>query len=164
MKILYWGASRSGKSMLAEERARELARGRQIGYIATYDGSYHDEEMRARVLLHRRRRGEEFVTIEESMEPSRVLEEGGIYLLDSFSMWIFNTLAREYEEVESMTKELFESSCDLILVADDTGGGLIPDDAQSRLFAERNAAMSALCARLCDEVVEVKLGMEFRLK
>ena len=104
------------------------------------------------------------MTIEESMEPSRVLEEGGIYLLDSFSMWIFNTLAREYEEVESMTKKLFESSCDLLLVADDTGGGLIPDDAQSRLFAERNATMSALCARLCDEVVEVKLGMEFRLK
>jgi len=164
MKILYWGASRSGKSMLAEERARELARGRQIGYIATYDGSYLDEEMRARVLLHRRRRGEEFVTIEESRDIANHIDSSQTYLIDCISMWILNTLDSDIDTLLGELKDISHRGANIIFVLNDVNSGIIPLDSQSRRYVDRSGLIGQELAKLCDSVYEVKLGLPIKLK
>ena len=52
MTILYYGGQKSGKSRLAETKALELAHGNKPYYVATYDNSYGDSEMHARIARH----------------------------------------------------------------------------------------------------------------
>ncbi|HEY3151053.1 MAG TPA: bifunctional adenosylcobinamide kinase/adenosylcobinamide-phosphate guanylyltransferase, partial [Candidatus Binatia bacterium] len=62
--ILVTGGARSGKSSYAERRAGEL--GRRRLYLATAEAK--DEEMALRIAEHQKRRGSEWVTIEEPIE------------------------------------------------------------------------------------------------
>ncbi len=67
MKILYFGGQKSGKSSLAEKKALEISTNKPY-YIATYDNSYDDKEMKKRVNRHKEQREEKFTTIEEAYD------------------------------------------------------------------------------------------------
>ncbi|WP_294895109.1 bifunctional adenosylcobinamide kinase/adenosylcobinamide-phosphate guanylyltransferase, partial [Sulfuricurvum sp. RIFOXYD12_FULL_44_77] len=46
----------------------------------------------------------------------------------------------------------------------DVGTGVIPNDPISRRFVDYSGVIGQELAHICDEVYEVKLGMEIRLK
>jgi len=56
MKTLYFGGQKSGKSLLAERKALSLSSNEKPYYIATYDNSYDDKEMKQKIKLHKKRR------------------------------------------------------------------------------------------------------------
>lgn len=56
MSILVTGGARSGKSGFAERLTKKLADPQQAVYVAT--GQAFDEEMKARIALHRQQREE----------------------------------------------------------------------------------------------------------
>lgn len=162
MKILYFGGQKSGKSSLAEKKALELCQ--KPFYIATYDNSFADGEMQKRVNLHQQKRDKNFITIEEAKNLSKVVREGEVYLIDCISMWILNTLSWSLEEVLNEINKLSLSKASLIFVLNSVGEGVIPADKISREFVDRSGIIGQKLASFCDEVYEVKFGLEIKLK
>jgi adenosylcobinamide kinase/adenosylcobinamide-phosphate guanylyltransferase len=70
---LVLGGSRSGKSEFAEKNGERS--GKNIIYIAT--AAVRDEEMAERVKLHRKRRPDNWVTVEVEIDVLGVLSRGG---------------------------------------------------------------------------------------
>jgi len=164
MKTLYHGGQKSGKSYLAEQKALSLASTTKPYYLATYDNSYHDVEMSERIALHQRQRDEKFVTIEETLHLSHQIQEGQTYLIDCMSMWLLNTMEWSIDEVLEEVDALCAKDANIVFVLNDVGSGVIPLDAMSRKYVDRSGILGQRLARHCDEVYEVKLGLENRLK
>ncbi len=164
MKILYYGGQKSGKSNLAEQKALSLSLDEKPHYIATYDNSYNDAEMKDRIGKHQKQRKENFVTIEEPRDLNRVIEPKKTYLIDCISMFILNTLEESEESVLQELENICSINTNIVFVLNDVSSGVIPLDAISRKFVDRSGIVGQLLAKLCDEVYEVKLGLEFRLK
>ena len=164
MKILYYGGQKSGKNLLAEQKALELSGGTKPYYIATYDDSYDDTEMQARIETHRKQRKERFLTIEEPLHPSRHIKAGGTYLIDCMSMWLLNTLKDPFEALEREVEALCTADAHIVFVLNDVSSGIIPIDAMSRTYVDRSGVIGQKLTALCDEVYEVKLGIAVKLK
>jgi len=164
MKILYYGGQKSGKSLLAEQKTLSLANNIKPYYIATYDNSYEDAEMAERIAKHQSQRQEAFHTVEETHHLSKVIEEGRTYLIDCMSMWLLNTLAWEEEQLFAELEALSAKEANIIFVLNDVSSGIIPIDSMSRKYVDRSGIIGQKLAAMCDEVYEVKLGLEIRLK
>jgi adenosylcobinamide kinase/adenosylcobinamide-phosphate guanylyltransferase len=96
--ILVTGGARSGKSKYAEQRAREL--GDRRVYVATAQA--RDDEMRERIAAHQKRRGSEWITVEEPVElTATLLAQRGrtdCALVDCLTLWLSNLLLRRDKE------------------------------------------------------------------
>jgi len=163
MKILYFGGQKSGKSSLAEAKALSLSTCKPT-YLATYDHSFGDDEMGMRIDKHRDSRGEEFITLEETRNLSRVMEPHQTYLVDCISMWILNRLDESEEALIEEIEALGRIEANIVFVLNDVGSGVIPNDPISRRYVDLSGIIGQTLARICDEVYEVKLGLEKRLK
>ena len=160
MKILYFGGQKSGKSSLAEQKALSLSQGKPT-YIATYHDSYKDSEMKERIAKHQAQRAEKFITIEEPKELAKVIKEG-TYLVDCVSMWILNN--PDEENLSRQLETLSHSSANIVFVLNEVTSGVIPMDKESRKFVDLTGIIGQKLATMCDEVYEVKFGLEVRLK
>jgi len=164
MKVLYYGGQKSGKSRLAEAKTLELSEEAKPYYLATYDNSYNDEEMAERIEIHKLQRQEQFHTIEESLELALVIQEKESYLIDCISMWILNTLEKPIEELFEELEALEKKEANMVFVLNNVSSGVIPFEKESRAFVDRTGIIGQKLASICDEVYEVKLGLERRLK
>jgi len=164
MKILYFGGQKSGKSKLAEAKTLALSQEKKPYYLATYNNGYQDKEMQDRLLKHQEQRANKFIPIEEPIRLSLVIEEKKTYLIDCISMWILNTLEKDIKRVLEEIESLFKKKSTIIFVLNDVNSGVIPLDSESRKFVDRSGIIGQKLASLCDEVYEVKLGMEIKLK
>jgi len=164
MKTLYHGGQKSGKSLLAEQKALSLAGEQKPYYIATYDNSYNDVEMAERIAVHQSQRKEQFSTIEETLHLSQHIQEGHTYLIDCMSMWLLNTMEWSMEALLEEVEMICSKEANIVFVLNDVGSGVIPLDAMSRKYVDRSGILGQRLAQLCDEVYEVKLGLENRLK
>ena len=163
MKILYFGGQKSGKSRLAEKKILEISKSKPY-YIATYDNSFSDIEMQRRVLEHQRDRSDRFITIEESKNLSSVIEDNRSYIIDCLSMWILNTIDRDLDYLIQEIEALSKKEADIVFVLNDVQSGVIPVDKISREYIDRSGIIGQRVAMICDEVYEVKLGLEVKLK
>ena len=164
MKTLYHGGQKSGKSYLAEQKALSLAGDASPYYIATYDNSYGDDEMQVRIGKHQAQRKERFITIEETTNLSAIIKEGHTYLIDCMSMWLLKTIDSKEYDILSTLDSLAQIEANIVFVLNDVGSGVIPLDTLSRKYVDRSGIIGQKLAQLCDEVYEVKLGLENRLK
>lgn len=163
MKILYFGGQKSGKSSLAEAKTLAIATD-QPTYLATYDHTYGDTEMGTRIDKHRQTRGENFITLEESRDLLRVIEPHRTYLVDCVSMWILNRMEESEEVLIAEIEALGAIDANIVFVLNDVSSGVIPSDPISRRYVDLSGIIGQALARICDEVYEVKLGLERRLK
>ena len=163
MKILYFGGQKSGKSTLGEAKTIELSDSKPF-YIATYDRNFDDKEMNTRVLKHKNQREERFITIEEPKNLVSKIEEGKTYLIDCISMWILNNIENSEEELISQLNELEKINANIVFVLNDVNSGVIPFDKESRKFVDLTGIIGQKLSSICDEVYEVKLGLQSRLK
>jgi len=167
--ILITGGARSGKSRYAEQRAGELG-GRRL-YIATAEAK--DEEMTRRVAEHKKRRGDEWVTIEEPLElASALLAQRGrtdCALVDCLTIWLSNLLLhRDVNFAEAKTGELLETlprlDFHLLLVTNEVGSGIVPDNALARQFRDLAGWANQKIAAAADEVVLTVAGTPMIVK
>ena len=90
--VLITGGARSGKSTFAEKLALESKK--KVIYLAT--ARVEDEEMRERVAAHKKRRPDNFRTVEEPEEPHLVFEKetgsGNLVLLDCLTLLVSNRI------------------------------------------------------------------------
>ena len=164
MKTLYYGGQKSGKSLLAEKKSLQLAYNTKPYYIATYDNSYYDNEMQSRIKKHQSQRKENFISIEEPKDLTKVIKNNNTYLIDCISMWILNHLEDDIDVLLAQLERIISVDAHIVMVLNDVGSGVIPMDVQSRKFVDYSGIVGQKLAQLCDEVYEVKLGLEMKLK
>lgn len=164
------GGARSGKSRLAERLAREYPA--PFGYLAT--GAAGDGEMAERIARHRERRGTEWQTMEEPLELCEVLRghDGyfGVVLVDCVTLWLTNLLLK-YErpepallEVNKLTAAFPTLETTLIVVSNEVGMGIVPENALARTFRDLAGEANELIAAAADEVFVTFSGLPLKLK
>ena len=169
MKELILGGVRSGKSRLAEVRAR--ASGLEVVYIATAIAA-GDEELEERIRQHRRRRPASWITVEEPLALGEALRVQAsprrCLLVECLTLWLTNLLLgapdRLGRERQSLIDALPRLAGDLILVSNETGWGVVPLGQLSRRFVDVSGELHQTVAALCDRVTLTVAGLPFPLK
>ncbi len=163
MKILYIGGQKSGKSSLAEKKILDISAQKPY-YIATYDNStYIDNEMLTRIKNHKKRREEHFITIEESIHLNNVIKSGENYIVECLSMWILNSLEKDIDYKQIIDK-ILKIDANIVFVLNDVSSGIIPMNKLSREYIDASGIIGQIVASKCDEVYQVTVGLENRLK
>jgi adenosylcobinamide kinase/adenosylcobinamide-phosphate guanylyltransferase len=164
--ILITGGARSGKSTRAEARAQGFA-GKPV-YIATAEG--FDHEMRERIAKHRARRGHEWIEHETPLELVAALnatDGGGARLVDCLTIWLSNLMHAERDwakEAAALVETLKAQHSSVVLVTNEVGSGIVPDNALAREFRDAAGILNQMMARAADEVELVVAGLPMRVK
>jgi adenosylcobinamide kinase/adenosylcobinamide-phosphate guanylyltransferase len=164
--ILITGGARSGKSMRAEARALACP-GRPV-YIATAEAL--DDEMVARIEKHRARRGNDWREQEVPLELVAALKAtdgSGARLVDCLTIWLSNLMhaGRDWErEAAKLADALGMLRSPVVLVSNEVGSGIVPDNALARQFRDAAGLLNQTIARVADEVEFVVAGLPMRLK
>ena len=164
MKIFYFGGQKSGKTKAGIKKALELSTNEKPYYVATYDNSFGDDSMQNRIDKHIVERKEDFITIEEPKDLTKIVEVNKTYLIDCVSMWLFNNLQNSEDSLKQQLQEICKIDANIIFILNDVSCGIIPFDKESRRFVDFSGLIGQELAKLCDEVYEVKYGLERRLK
>ena len=155
--VLYLGGARSGKSRLAVERA--AASGAPVTFIAT--GEAGDEEMAARIELHKRERPPEWATFEEPRDLAGALArvpDGDTALVDCLTLWVANG-GGEDSALDAATAR----SGLTIAVSNEVGLGIVPANAIARGYRDALGRVNAAWAAAADEAWFVVAGRTLRL-
>lgn len=176
MSILVTGGARSGKSGFAERLVLSLAD--QAVYVAT--GQAFDEEMKARIALHRKLREESggaWEILEEPLELPALLGRlsgGKAVLVDCLTLWLSNVLLavedqedrqeRVERELSRLERSVASFRGTLVLVTNEVGDGIVPEYPLGRLYRDLAGRMNALLARQCGQVFLVTAGIPVELK
>ena len=164
------GGARSGKSLHAETLAKtqHTASG-QLVYLAT--AQIFDEEMQARMDLHKQRRGPEWVLAEAPVDLVDTLRRfehpDNVILIDCLSVWMTNLIIGEHDVAahrDSLIAHLAIGISSLIFVASETGLGIVPDNALSRQFRDESGRLNQMVARASDDVFFVTAGIAQKIK
>lgn len=164
--ILVTGGARSGKSTRAEARACAFP-GKPV-YVATAEAL--DAEMRERIAKHRARRGSAWLERETPLELVAALVETdgqGARLVDCLTLWLSNLMHAERDwEKEAMllAETLGRQNSPVVLVTNEVGLGIVPDNALARRFRDAAGILNQMVARVADEVEFVVAGLPMRVK
>ncbi len=175
MKQLILGGARSGKSSLAEQLASDLANGNMpnaVGYIATANREYNDDEMNVRIVHHRQQRPSEWPTYEAPIKLSNTIlqasNECNLLLVDCLTLWLTNLLMAGEETFEqeksALLKILANTSTPIIMVSNEVGLGIVPLDKLSRRFVDEAGRLHQEIAKLCDRVIFTAAGLPMVMK
>ena len=163
-KIFYFGGQKSGKTKAGSKKALDLAQNSKPYYVATYDNSYGDISMNERINRHISERKDDFICIEEAKDLTKVVESNNTYLIDCVSMWLLNNLLKSEDELKQQLRTICKIDANIIFILNDVSCGVIPLDSESRKFVDFSGLLGQELSSLCDEVYEVKYGIERRLK
>ena len=163
-KIFYFGGQKSGKTKAGSKKALDLAQNSKPYYVATYDNSYGDISMNERINRHISERKDDFICIEEAKDLTKIIESNNTYLVDCVSMWLLNNLLKSEDELKQQLRTICKIDANIIFILNDVSCGVIPIDTESRKFVDFSGLLGQELASLCDEVYEVKYGIERRLK
>jgi adenosylcobinamide kinase/adenosylcobinamide-phosphate guanylyltransferase len=166
--VLVLGGARSGKTGFAERLA--MRSGSRPAYLATAQAL--DEEMRERVRTHKQQRGGAFATFEEPLDLSATLVTAArshdVILVDCLTLWITNMIVANQnvaEAVEDLGATLQGiSDTRVILVSNEVGLGIVPDNAMARMFRDLAGAAHQRLAEICDDVYFVAAGLHMVMK
>ena len=169
VRLLILGGARSGKSRLAQAIAAR--RWSRPVYLATAE--ILDDEMADRVRMHRRTRARRWRCVEEPLEIAKIIRRGipgtdGI-LVDCLTIWLSNVLLKEGRGAfarrrDELVKALRQARQDVILVANEVGMGVVPDNELGRTFRDLAGWLNQAVAKEADTVVFVAAGLPLVLK
>lgn len=163
---LILGGAASGKSAFAEQLC--ISSGKPKTYWAT--SQILDQEMQAKVARHLDQRGEGWATREEPLDASRILDglpDDWICLVDCATMWLTNHLLADHDleaETASLLKAIDACPAEIVIVSNETGLGIVPENALARRFREAQGRLNIALAARADTVVQVTAGLPLVLK
>jgi adenosylcobinamide kinase / adenosylcobinamide-phosphate guanylyltransferase len=165
------GGVRSGKSSYALALAKRN-KGKKV-FIAT--ATALDDEMKLRIKNHRKSRGKMFRTMEEPYELAATLsaidKTASVIVIDCLTVWLGNIFYK-YDNnernilrcVELFVKELKRLSADCIIVTNETGWGIVPENKMARSFRDIAGYMNQGVAAIADRVYLFVCGIPVKIK
>jgi adenosylcobinamide kinase / adenosylcobinamide-phosphate guanylyltransferase len=173
------GGARSGKSAFAEGLAKKY---KEIAYIATAE--VKDDEMLERIRIHQTRRPSNWKTIESPYHVDKSIMDipGNIDLIciDCITLYITNMLLKDeiitnrnylkqkkeqiFAEIKKLSKVCRKSRADIIMVSNEIGLGIVPDNILSRLFRDIAGRTNQILADEADEVYFMVAGIAQKIK
>jgi adenosylcobinamide kinase/adenosylcobinamide-phosphate guanylyltransferase len=160
------GGARSGKSALAERLVTGSGLTRR--YIATAEA--WDDEMRDRIARHRQDRGDHWITVEAPLGLTDALAEaqaGEVVLVDCATLWLTNHLLAEHDlaqEAEGLLAALAACASPVVVVSNEVGWGIVPDNALARTFRDAQGRLNQQIAAQAGLVLGVMAGLPMVLK
>lgn len=162
---LVFGGARSGKSDYAERQAHDS--GRRVVYVATCE--VRDGEIAERIARHRLRRPAHWRTVEEPFCVANALcreaASDVCVLVDCLTLWLSNLLLVErLDEIEALLLALPRLPGQIILVSNEVGWGIVPENALARRFRDEQGKLNQQVAALSQRVTLVTAGLPLLLK
>lgn len=163
---LVLGGARSGKSRYAETLIS--AKQSPWRYIATAQA--FDDEMTERIAAHRARRDERWQTVDAPLALVDTLAaspKGQPVLVDCLTLWLSNRMLAEADlesEMRKLTDVLARPAGHWVLVSNEVGSGIVPENALARRFRDEAGRLNQKIAALADEVVLVVAGLPVKVK
>jgi len=163
MITLVLGGARSGKSAYAEKIIEDLGGGT---YLAT--SRVWDAEMAERVQIHQDRRNDLWQTIEEPVALHDIIANTDKpMLVDCLTLWLSNLMEMEADidqETEKLCHALKRAKQDVVLVSNEVGLGIVPDNALARKFRDLAGKINQTVAQTADRVIFVAAGLPLTMK
>jgi adenosylcobinamide kinase/adenosylcobinamide-phosphate guanylyltransferase len=141
-------------------------------FIATAEPM--DEEMKARIAAHQKERAQNYFTIEEPLDLANAIhklpDDTSVAIIDCLTVWLGNLMhyCGSEEEVDTRIDEfiqaLGESPCNIIIVGNEVGMGIIPENAMARQFRDMAGKLNQQTARLADSVMLMVSGIAVNIK
>ena len=161
---LILGGARSGKSAFAESL---MPAGVDVFYIATAEA--RDDEMTSRIATHQQRRGSSWITIEAPLNLVDALStlKQTPTLLDCLTLWLSNLMEADRDidqEIKHLTACLNEIPGPVVIVSNELGQGIVPDNALARRFRDHAGRLNQAVAAVADQVYFVTAGIPTQLK
>ncbi len=181
MNILITGGVRSGKSDFALKLARD--RGEPVLFVATAEA--RDDEMRKRIMAHRKSRPAHWVTLEATTGIGRQIEQkiGGakVVIIDCVTLLVSNILGafdcQTEEQMDSssieqaVTAEIGEIincmervAAGFIIISNEVGTGLVPVNKVGRLYRDLLGKANQILAGNVNEVYLMVAGIPVAIK
>ncbi len=163
---LVLGGARSGKSRHAESLIEALPA--PWAYIATAQA--WDDEMRARIAEHRARRSADWITLDAPLdlpEAIRGLPEGRPVLVDCLTLWLTNLILAEQDTavaVAALIDVCAQASSPVVLVSNEVGLGIVPDNALARRFRDEAGRLHQAVAARAGRVIFMVAGLPMQVK
>ena len=168
------GGARSGKSEFAEKLAMASfaatpANRARLVYLATAEA--FDDEMQARIVRHKARRSADWQLCDAPIDlPAMIRAHDGrdaTLLVDCTSVWITNLLING-KDIQSYCDDFIDAletvSGKIIVVASETGLGIVPDNKLSRQFRDANGKTNQAIAQISHCVFFLVAGIVQKIK
>jgi len=162
---LVLGGARSGKSRHAERIVTALPA--PWVYVATAQA--FDEEMRNRIAAHRAQREAGWTTVEAPLDVAGALAAAARHpvLVDCLTLWLTNLLLGEHDVAAATARldtALAARDAPTVLVANEVGLGIVPDNTLARHFRDRAGQLNQHLAARADSVLFLVAGLPMRVK
>ena len=167
---LILGGARAGKTKFAQNLALKLSKDRKKPpiYIATAQAL--DPEMEERIKIHKTDRGEDFQTKEYPLnlsEPLLSASSKDILLVDCLTLFVSNLLCAEKfdgNQITSFSNAIKLTKAQLIIVSNETGMGIVPDNKLTRDFRDISGNLNQKVAQMADTVTLMVAGIPVQIK
>ena len=165
---LVLGGARAGKSRYAENLIDGSGATNAV-YIATAQAG--DIEMATRIAAHRAQRNGSWLTIEEPLALADAVssnaQPGRPMLVDCLTLWLSNLLEAGEdpdEACDQLLHVLRRAPCPIILVSNEVGLGIVPDNALAREFRDQAGRLHQRIAAAIERVVFIAAGLPLLMK
>jgi adenosylcobinamide kinase/adenosylcobinamide-phosphate guanylyltransferase len=165
--LLVLGGARSGKSRYAQARAE--ASGLRRIFVATAQA--FDDEMRDRIARHQADRDHGWATLEAPFDLAPILARYSapdtILLVDCLTLWVTNLLLADRDipaETATLIDALRAAAGPVILVSNEVGFGIVPDNELARRFRDHAGIVNQCIAAAADEIQLIVAGLPMQLK
>lgn len=164
---LVLGGARSGKSRFAEG----LITFQPSPWIYVATGEARDAEMADRIRHHVAWRGPGWLTREVPFALADAVRAQASdprpMLIDCLTLWLSNVMLAE-KDVEAERAQLIDAldaaAGPIVVVSNEVGLGIVPDNALARAFRDEQGRLNAAVAAVADTVVLMAAGLPLTLK
>lgn len=161
------GGARSGKSRFAQQLAEQ--RSEHPVYLAT--ARVWDDDFAARIRRHQSDRDQRWQTVEEEKWLSKHEFSNRTVVLDCVTLWLTNFFYDNGSESEITLEEakrewnaFIAQEMDLIVVSNELGMGVHPENEVARKFADLQGWMNQFIAQGAGEVYLMVSGIAVKVK
>ena len=127
--------------------------------------------MTERITRHKQDRGDRWRTVEEPENVVAALRAnalaGSTVLLDCLTLWLTNLMLADRSvdgEARMLADQLPKLDGDVVLVSNEVGMGIVPENAMARAFRDHAGRLHQSIATVADEVYLVAAGLPLKLK
>jgi adenosylcobinamide kinase/adenosylcobinamide-phosphate guanylyltransferase len=130
--------------------------------------------MRERIRRHRQDRSDDFLTVEEPLNLAKALArlpaEVEVAVIDCLTLWLSNLMhlhgngKETFPEIEAFLHALDNPGCDLIVVSNEIGMGIVPANKLSRRFRDLAGRLNQRVAAKAHRAMVVISGIPLVLK